>query len=54
MLCLDAFRGHLTDAVREKIHSLASDLVVIPAGMTSALQSLDVNKNKPFKGYVQE
>ena len=54
MLCLDAFRGHLTDAVREKIHSLASDLVVIPAGMTSVLQPLDVSINKPFKGYVQE
>jgi DDE superfamily endonuclease. len=54
MLCLDAFRGHLTDAVREKIHSLASDHVVIPIGMTSVLQPLDVSINKPFKGYIQE
>jgi DDE superfamily endonuclease. len=54
MLCLDAFCGHFTGAVREKIHSLASDLVVIPAGMTSVLQSLDISINKPFKGSVQE
>ena len=54
MLCLDAFRGHLTDAVREKIHSLASDLAVIPAGMTAVLQPLDVSINKTLKGYVQE
>ena len=54
MLCLDAFRGHLTDTVREKTHSLASDLVVIPGGMTSGLQPLDVSINTAFKGYVQE
>ena len=54
MLCLDAFHGHLTDAAREKIHSLASEFVVIPAGMTSVLQPLDVSIDKPFKGYVEE
>ena len=46
MLCHDAFRGHLTDAVRENIHSLASDLVVIPAGMTSVLQPLDIRSEE--------
>jgi hypothetical protein len=34
MLCFDAFCGNLTDAVKEKIHSLATDLVIIPGGMT--------------------
>lgn len=54
ILCLDAFRGHLTDAVKKNIRGLNSELVVIPAGMTSVLQPLDVSVNKPFKTYVQE
>ena len=53
MLCLDAFRGHLTEDVKKKMHSLGSDLVIIPGGMTTVLQPLDVSINKPFKGYVQ-
>ena len=54
MLCLDSFRGHLTDAVKKKIHDLNSELVIIPGGMTSVLQPLDISVNKPFKGEVQE
>ena len=52
MLCLDAFRGHLTDEIKNKIHRLKSELVVIPAGMTSVLQPLDVSVNKPFKAQL--
>uniref|UniRef100_A0A3Q3FBL7 HTH CENPB-type domain-containing protein n=1 Tax=Labrus bergylta TaxID=56723 RepID=A0A3Q3FBL7_9LABR len=43
MLVLDAFRGHLTD-----------DLVIIPGGMTSQLQVLDVVGNKLFKDNLQK
>ena len=46
-------RGHLTEDVKKKMHSLGSDLVIIPGGMTTVLQPLDVSINKPFKGYVQ-
>ncbi|KAG8238595.1 hypothetical protein J437_LFUL014623 [Ladona fulva] len=35
MLVLDAFRGHLTTGVKEKIEALNYDLVIIPGGMTS-------------------
>lgn len=46
MLILDAFRGHLTDEVKARIKDKTSDLVVIPGGLTSKLQSLDVCINK--------
>ena len=54
MLCLDAFRGHLTDEIKNKIQRLKSELVIIPAGMTSVLQPLDVSINKPFKARLSE
>ena len=54
MLCLDAFRGHLTDEIKNKIHRLKSELVIIPAGMTSVLQPLDVSVSKPFKARLSE
>ena len=54
MLCLDTFQGHLTDEIKNKIHRLKIELVVIPAGMTSLLQPLDVRVNKPFKARLSE
>ena len=54
MLCLDAFRGHLTDEIKNKIHRLKSELVIIPMGMTLVLQPLDVSVNKPFKARLSE
>ena len=47
MLHLDAFQGHLTEEIKIK-------LVVIPMGMTSVLQPLDVSVNKPFKAQLSE
>lgn len=49
MLVLDAFRGHLTPQVKKVLEDGHTDLVVIPGGMTSQLQVLDVVVNKPFK-----
>ena len=54
MLCLDTFQGHLTDEIKNKIHRLKSELVVIPAGMMSVIQPLDVSVNKPFKARLSE
>ena len=53
MLILDAFKGHLTELVKEKVRKLNCDLVIIPGGMTSQLQVLDVVVNKPFKTYLK-
>ena len=54
MVCLDAFRGHLTDEIKNEIRRLKSELVIIPVGMTSVLQPLDVSINKPFKARLSE
>ncbi|KAJ4446805.1 hypothetical protein ANN_13503 [Periplaneta americana] len=54
MLVLDAFKGHLTLEVKKKITALKTDLVIIPGGMTSKLQVLDVVVNKPFKDQLRK
>lgn len=54
MLVLDAFRGHLTAGVKQALGDTRTDPVVIPGGMTSTLQPLDVVLNKPFKDRLRE
>lgn len=54
MLVLDSFRGHITNEVKQKIKSLKSDLVIIPGGLTSILQVIDVVINKPFKDSLKK
>lgn len=53
MLVLDSFRGHLVEAVREKLKEFRMDIAVIPGGLTSVLQPLDMSLNKPFKDNVR-
>jgi hypothetical protein len=50
MLVLDSFKGQLTQKVAEEMRKANTDIVVIPGGMTSQLQVLDVVINKPFSG----
>jgi hypothetical protein len=56
MLVLDAFKGHLTPEVKATITggSINTDLVVIPGGMTSQLQVLDVVVKKLFKDHLKQ
>ena len=49
MLVWDSFRAHLSKPVRNTLRSINTECVVIPGGMTSMLQPLDVSINKPFK-----
>lgn len=54
-LVWDAFRGHLTDAVKEFVRQQCNtDMCVIPGGCTSRLQPADVSWNKPFKARMGE
>jgi hypothetical protein len=42
-------KGHLEESVKRKFHERRFDLTVIPGGLTSICQPLDVSINKPFK-----
>jgi len=49
MLILDTFKGHLTNSVKNQLRKMKNELVVMPGGMTSVLQPMDVSIIKPFK-----
>jgi transposase-like protein len=53
LLILDSFTGHKTDTVKKRFREKKTDLAVIPGGLTSKLQPLDVSLNKPFKAKVR-
>ena len=45
----DAFRCHRIPCLKEIVAKCSTDLVIIPGGMTSQLQVMDVSCNRPFK-----
>jgi hypothetical protein len=49
LLVWDQFRAHTTDKVKDTLKKLKTTSAVIPGGLTSVLQPLDVVLNKPFK-----
>ena len=53
LLVYDAFEAHVTDRVKALFKRERTDLAVIPGGLTSILQPLDVSLNKPFKDGVR-
>jgi len=50
LLVWDMFRAHKTEGVKAEARRMA----VIPGGLTSTLQPLDVSLNKPFKQNVRK
>jgi hypothetical protein len=51
VLALDAFCGHLSYIIRNRLENKITDLAIIPTGMTSQIQHFDVSL-KPVKGLV--
>ncbi|GBB89805.1 hypothetical protein RclHR1_16600001 [Rhizophagus clarus] len=49
IIVYDSFKEHLEESVKKKFHENGIDLAVIPGGLTSICQPLDVAINKPFK-----
>jgi hypothetical protein len=54
MLVYDSFRGHLEESVKRKFRESGINLAVIPGGLTSICQPLDVSINKPFKDNLRK
>ena len=55
LLVWDQFRGHLVDSVKRRTkRTHNTDIAVIPGGLTSVLQPLDVSVNHPFKCKLRE
>src|SRR3954471_6521191 len=54
MLVYDSFKGHLEESVKRKFWDNGFDLAVIPGGLTSICQPLDVAINKPFKDNLRK
>jgi hypothetical protein len=52
LLVLDAFTAHRTDTVKRRFYRKNTDIAIIPGGLTSRLQPLDVSLNKSFKAKV--
>ena len=54
LLVCDQFKAHVTESTKSLATKLKTLLAVIPGGLTSQLQPLDVSVNKPFKGFMHE
>ena len=54
MMVYDSFRGHLEENVKAKFRQHNFQLTVIPVGLTSVCQPLDVAINKPFKDNLRK
>ena len=55
LLVLDAFRCHRSeDQLKHLKKQHKTDVAIIPGGMTSILQPLDVSVNKPFKNKLHD
>jgi len=50
----DQFKAHVTESTKRLAMKLKTHLAVIPGGLASQLQPLDVSVNKPFKGFMHE
>ena len=54
MLVYDSFKDHLEKSIKERFHEDVVDFAVIPGGLTSICQPLDVMINKPFKDNLRK
>ena len=54
LLVWDSFSAHLGDSAKQLLKGNRSTQAVIPGGLTSLVQPLDVCLNKPFKDRLRE
>ena len=49
LLVMDSFKPHKDNAIKDRLRGKGTALSIIPGGLTSMCQPLDVSLNKPFK-----
>lgn len=54
LLVFDHFKAHVTQSVKAIAVDLKTQLAVVPGGLVSQLQPLDVSVNKPFKALMKK
>ena len=54
LLVFDHFKAHITQSAKAIAADLKTQLAVIPVGLTSQLQPLNVSVNKPFKALMKK
>uniref|UniRef100_K7FHE8 HTH CENPB-type domain-containing protein n=1 Tax=Pelodiscus sinensis TaxID=13735 RepID=K7FHE8_PELSI len=54
LLVLDSLAAHKESSVQKLLNSVGAYIVIIPGGLTSKLQPLDVAVNHPFKCFIRE
>ena len=54
LLVWELFQGILADPVKQALHQNNTNIAVIPGGLTSIPQPLDLCLNKPFKDHMRE
>jgi len=54
LLVCSQFKAHVTESTKKLATKLKMHLTVIPGGLTSQLQPLDISVNKLFKGFMNE
>jgi len=54
LIALNAFKAHLTPAVRAELKKQRTTLSAIPGGCTGFVQPLDVSINRPLKDLIKE
>ena len=52
-MVLDSFREHLVESVKNRFNEKQTNIAIIPDGLTSKLQPLDVAINKSFKAKLR-
>ena len=53
LLVWDMFRSHQVESITKAVRATNTDIAVIPGGLTSVVQPLDVSINKPFKDNIR-
>ncbi|GBB83249.1 hypothetical protein RclHR1_01000005 [Rhizophagus clarus] len=53
LLVLDSFSAHIVDSIKRRFGEKKTNIAIIPRGLTSRLQPLDVSVNKSFKSKMR-